>query len=151
VTSYIESWREQWLETACGYSVSYTPIVPGRYTFVEEHSTGGKVSVGIDDPVLHISPDRQEATLEFSVKGVEYSAGYRITCAFFDWEDRGHKSCAMTGTPAVPPPGPAPPVEPEGAAGCRSCSVQGRAAGPPGSLALLVVTAMLLLGSRRRP
>lgn len=151
VASYIESWSEQQLETACGYSVSYTPIVPGRYTFVEEHSTGGKTSAGIDDPVLHISPDRRRATLEFSVKGVAYSAGYRITCAFFDWENRGQKSCAMTGTPATPPPGPAPPVEPDGGAGCRSCSMQPAAPGSAGALALLVLTGALLLGRRRRP
>ncbi len=124
VSAYIEAASEWSLDTDCGYEVGYTPIVPGRYAFVEEHMGGGKVSKDIDDPVLSISADRLTATLEFSAGGVPYVATYRITCAYFDWTQPGTKNCALTGTAGKPGEHPIPePLPSSPGRGCASCSM----------------------------
>jgi hypothetical protein len=82
---YIESVSKDKLKTACGYPVSYTPILPGVYPFEQEHSDGARVPRGVEDPVLSISADRKRATLEFSIAKVRYRAEYQVTRAYFSW------------------------------------------------------------------
>ncbi|MBW2262249.1 MAG: hypothetical protein JRG91_09780 [Deltaproteobacteria bacterium] len=144
VASYIDAYSEWTLETGCHYEVSYTPILPGRYPFQEEHGSGGTTSAGVDDPVLIMPPDRETVTLEFKLAGVQYAARYKVTCAYFEWD--GSKSCAITSSANSTPP-PPPPVQPA-RSGCANCSVTGAPDLPAGSLALLVI--VLSFAARRR-
>jgi len=149
VAAYIDSYSEWTLRTACKYTVRYTPILPGRYPFQEEHGDGSTTPKGIDDPVLVVPPDRETVTLEFSVGGVEYAARYRVTCAFFDWDKDRSRTCADTspevtlvdGEKVISPP-PPPPVQPE-RSGCSSCAVTGSP--DPASLALLAALGLAML------
>ena len=144
--SYLDAYSEWTLETGCHYEVSYTPILPGRYPFQEEHGSGGTTSAGVDDPVLIVPPDRETVTLEFEVAGVQYAARYEVTCAYFEWD--GSKSCAITSTADGTPP-PPPPVQPA-RAGCANCSTTGAPDLAAGSLALLVLVLSVAAWRRSR-
>jgi hypothetical protein len=114
----VSTWQ---LRTGCKYNVRYTPIVPGRYVFAEEHSGGGTVSKGIDEPVLHVSPDRSIVKLDFSVGGTAYTAHYKVSCAYFEWTGEP-KSCVDYSAAAKSPP-PTPPLRPYGRLGCAGCTM----------------------------
>lgn len=101
VRAYLEAAATKRLKTSCGYDVAYTPILPGRYAFSEEHGDGAKTPKGIESPVLVVAPGRAELTLEFGVAGVRYEASYRVKCAHFTWEASDETQCApMEATPA---------------------------------------------------
>lgn len=122
VGRYLRAASQRKLMTSCGYAVSYTPILPGRYAFDQEHRDGAKVPVGIDDPEIIVAPGRDKIELRFSLKGLRYRAVYLVKCAAFEWEG-GAQRCAESepsaiDTPvkpdAAPPPDAAapPPAEP---------------------------------------
>jgi hypothetical protein len=83
VRALIDKLRRRELKTGCGYAVPYVPIVPGEYTFLEEHSEGAKVSVGIDRPSLTVPADRKHLELRFTVGGHQQRAVYKVRRAHF--------------------------------------------------------------------
>jgi hypothetical protein len=98
VAAYLDNARARRLQTGCGYAVPYTPIQPGEYPFSEEHTDGDKVSRGIDHPVLVVAPGRDRLELRFEIAGTAYRAVYRVTCAYFDWNDH-RETCAPSVSP----------------------------------------------------
>ena len=100
------------LKTSCGYMVDYTPILPGRYTYKEDHS-GEPVSVGVDARSLEVTADRQRVIFTFVADGQEYEATYAVTCAHFDWEHKEPRRCGPGGSATVGPDAP-PAVEGHG-------------------------------------
>jgi hypothetical protein len=155
VKRYIAAESERWLRTGCGYRVPYTPILPGRYVFQEEHA-GGKTSRGIDEPVLYVRPGRGSLDLRFKIKGSSYRASYTVKCASFEW-DKG-SSCAPSepsepaaASPAPPPTSTAPAPRPDPSAvpvepapvrpgGCAACSAAAPGTPPVLGAALLLAT-----------
>lgn len=180
VAGYIASQGKRTLMTACRYAVPYTPILPGRYRFEQEHGDGSKTSRGIDDPTLEIRPGRSMAELRFKLGGRAHVARYAISCASFEWE-KGRESCApfepdspsaggdaaspsasasapaasSAPPPAAPPPPPPPitveRVPPPTARGCAACATAG-AASTQGVAPNIAaaLSALMALAMRRR-
>ena len=164
--AWIEDRSARMLTTSCGYPVPYTPILPGRYRFSEEHVDGGKTSVGIDATHLVVAPDRQRVTLEFSAAGRAYEAIYEVTCARFEWEPGEADKCGPKEVHVDPPPTPAnepasaepPKIEPPAPVaadapppvGARGCAVAPTGGPVPGSLLLLGLVAALRRARRAR-
>ena len=113
VRPYIDAAGMRSLRTSCGYAARYTPILPGRYVFSEEHRDGAKTPRGIDAPVLTVSPGRGEVVLEFGARGARYEAIYRVKCALFNWDANRDETVCAPSEPnaallAAPAPAPAP-------------------------------------------
>ncbi|MEZ4448896.1 MAG: hypothetical protein R3B09_05390 [Nannocystaceae bacterium] len=96
VAEYLEEARTRYLATSCGYPAAYTPIVPGRYLFEQEHGDGTKVSRRIAEPELWIAPGRDVLELRFRVGERRYRAVYKIVCADFKWTPKDEGRCAPT-------------------------------------------------------
>jgi hypothetical protein len=153
---YIEASSSRRLRTSCGYSVGYTPILPGRYTYVEEHA--GDSQTGLIAERLTVSADRQRVTFAFSVSGRAYEAIYEVTCAYFDWERDAPRTCGPkeahddTTEPVFDPPTrEPPPIEPptpDLAEAPPPIAPRGCVVAPPEPLAALLLFGLLGLWRR---
>ncbi|MEZ4380932.1 MAG: hypothetical protein R3A79_06265 [Nannocystaceae bacterium] len=152
--AYIASWSQSVFRTSCGYSVPYTPILPGRYAFTADRS-GSPISQGVVARALTVSGDRQRVTLDFAVGERSYVALYEVVCAEFRWEAEGrvcapkepHDDSAPPEVPRSAPERPAPDPEPAPPAHAepRGCAID-----PPAPAAALVVFVFVALVVARR-
>lgn len=147
--AHIEASSARRLETSCGHTARFKPILPGRYEFSAWHSD----STQFDAKFATVSPDRQRVTIEFMASGHSYAAEYEVVCAYFDHDDPkvcGPKELHEDPARPVPPSREAPriappPVRIEGPPALEEGGCELAGAGPPGLLALV-----LLRRARRR-
>lgn len=168
VAEYIEWNARRSLSTSCGNSAPYTPVLPGRYVFDQEHGDGSRTPRGLGEPEVFVAPGRDIVEIRGTVGERRLRAVYRVTCARFKWGESEANKCApseptadlaaarasagVVDEPPAPPDGasvePArieaprvesPPAESTG----RRCSIETRDSAP-WSLVLL-----LALGRRR--
>lgn len=163
VKRHIDAASARTLKTGCGYTVAYTPILPGRYGFKWEHSDGSKTSRAIDDPVVDVAPGRGTVALRFTLAGRAHQATYAVRCATFDWEDEERRDgrCAPSEPPGLARrPGAGrdddaaggPPGAISGSAGgCAGCTAAPAGGGGGGVLGAGLILLVLRRRRRTRP
>lgn len=95
ITHLRASQARRWVRTACGYSIPFMPVLPGRYVF-EPDWDGDPVAAEVAASVVIVAPGRDRVELRIRVGGRDVRAVYRVTCATFDTSGDGPKSCAAS-------------------------------------------------------
>lgn len=63
IAAWLTATAKRKLMTGCGYSVDYTPILPGRYVFDQEHLGGERTPKGVEAPEVFVAPGRDRRAL----------------------------------------------------------------------------------------
>lgn len=96
VAEYLKASAGRRLDTACGYSVGYTPVLPGRYAFDQEHSDGSTTPRDLAEPEVIVAPGRDVVEVRARIGERRLRAVYRVTCARFTWDKSETTACAPT-------------------------------------------------------
>ncbi len=96
IAPWLTATAKRKLMTGCGYSVDYTPILPGRYVFDQEHLGGERTPKGVEAPEVLVAPGRDRLELRFGVRGRRFRAEYAIRCAWFEWTPNMPRQCASS-------------------------------------------------------
>lgn len=95
ITHLRASQARKWVRTACGHSIPFMPVLPGRYVF-EPDWDGEAVAAEVAASVVIVAPGRDRIELRIRVGGRPVRAVYRVVCAEFDvWGDEP-KACAAS-------------------------------------------------------
>ena len=171
VREYISAQRRRRRMTKCRFAIPYTPILPGRYRFHQNHLDDPEPSPGIEGTTLEIKPGRSLVELRFKLRGSPHVARYAVRCASFEWEksagtcapsapdspspDSAPRPAPAPDAPPLPPSAPPPALTVEAVApttrGCAGCTTATNSGvGSRGALALLALLALIARRRRRR-